>query len=328
MGIERNKVIEASELSAPARFFGKALIELAEPNMYLLDMAEYSIDDGEWQPMEELLRIDNIARKECGIPLRRREVAQPYLLPEETACHNISLRFIIDSEIDLDTCMLGLEDRAHTQIQWNGKQIIAQSSGWYVDHAIETIPLPGIRKGRNLLQVSVPLGKRTNLEYMYLLGSFGVKVCGTSKCIIQFPVQIGLSDITHQGLPFYTGNLSYKFHINTKEHAFVRVPAYRGALVHALVDGKSIGRIVFSPYVLELAGVEPGEHELELVLYGTRQNGFGQLHHTPGIWFYQSPNSWRSTDQLWRYEYHLKEAGILQSPELYNAIFTEGKKKG
>ena len=61
----------------------------------------------------------------------------------------------------------------------------------------------------------------------------------------------------------------------------------------------------------------PGRHEICLKLYGVRQNGFAQLHHTPGVYFYQSPNSWRSAGDLWCYEYQFKPMGILKSPLLY-----------
>ena len=58
-------------------------------------------------------------------------------------------------------------------------------------------------------------------------------------------------------------------------------------------------------------------NEIVLKLYGTRQNGFAQLHHIPGIYFYQSPDSWRSVGDRWTYEYQFKPMGILKSPEIY-----------
>ena len=97
----------------------------------------------------------------------------------------------------------------------------------------------------------------------------------------------------------------------------IRVPRYRGGLVKVLVDGVDRGNIAFSPYSMELTDLEPGKHQVTLKLYGVRQNGFAQLHHTPGIYFYQSPNSWRSGGDLWCYEYQFKPMGILKSPELY-----------
>ena len=82
------------------------------------------------------------------------------------------------------------------------------------------------------------------------------------------------------------------------------------------MDGKDYGNIAFAPYSLEVNGLNPGTHEVALRLYGTRQNGFGQLHHLPTVSFYQSPDSWRSTGDLWTNEYQFKPMGILKSPEL------------
>ena len=121
----------------------------------------------------------------------------------------------------------------------------------------------------------------------------------------------------HQGLPFYTGNVNYHFDVNVQNGFSIRVPHYRGGLVKVFVDGEEAGNIIFSPYVLRLPDLAYGMHRITLKLYGNRQNGFGQLHHTQGVYFYQSPNSWRSAGDLWSYEYQFRPMGILKSPELY-----------
>jgi len=120
-----------------------------------------------------------------------------------------------------------------------------------------------------------------------------------------------------QNLPFYTGNINYHFDIETAESCTLRVPYYRGGLVQVFCDGEDMGRIAFSPYMMKLRDLTPGKHRITLKLYGVRQNGFAQLHHTPGVFFYQSPNSWRSAGDLWCYEYQFKPMGILRSPELF-----------
>ena len=165
----------------------------------------------------------------------------------------------------------------------------------------------------------MPLGEKTDREDYYLLGDFGVRIQGTKKIVTSPVRKLGFGDISVQGLPFYTGNLLYHLKVDAPEGTFtIRVPQYRGGLTEVLVDGESAGEIVFSPYALTVT-TTPGAHEIAVRLYGTRQNGFDQLHHTQGVYFYQSPNSWRSGGDLWTYEYQLKPAGILRSPELYGA---------
>ena len=313
-------------LRKPDFTFENVEIELEEENMLLLDMAEYAVNGGEFFSEEEILRIDNLARKQLGIPLRRKEVCQPYLITPETAKDTLTLRFTFESELAIRGAHLALEDAESADIFLNGETVNKASCGWYVDKAIQKIALPEIRKGKNTLLIAYPIGRRTNLECLYLLGDFGVKVQGTRKTLLAPVRKLGFGDIVPQGLPFYTGNLTYKFRITADGDFTLRIPRYKGALTKIYLDDQPAGSIVFSPYTLKIPASE-GVHELKIKLFQTRINGFGQLHHTPGVYFYQSPNSWRSADDLWTYEYQLKPAGILKSPELYGAKFQtqEGK---
>lgn len=299
--------------------FGTVPVILEEPNMLLLDTAEYAFNGGTFASEDELLRIDNHVRRQLDIPVRRKEVVQPYLVKDEPVRDRLTLRFRIPCEQAISGVRLGIEEPEQAKIVLNGEQIANMDDGWYVDKAIRTVSLPDLAVGENVLEITVPIGRRTNLEYFYLLGDFGVRVEGTKKTVTAPVRRLGFGDMTRQGLPFYTGNLKYCFRVRSEGAFTVRVPSYRGGLVKVFVDDADAGNIAFSPYALTV-NAEPGEHEVQLRLYGTRQNGFAQLHHTPGVYFYQSPNSWRSAGDLWRYEYQLKPAGLLKSPEVYGAV--------
>ena len=317
-------VIDETARKNPDILLRQVEVRLEEPNMLLLDMAEYAFNGGEYASEEELLRIDNVVREELGIPLRRKEVCQLYLIQPEETKDRLQLRFRIKSDIDVPQLKLGLEDADITDIWLNGQKVTAKQDGWYVDRCIETVPLPGLKAGENILDIDVPIGRRTNLEYFYLLGDFGVRVCGSQKTVTEPIRKLGWGDIVSQGLPFYTGNLIYSFKVVSDGDFAVRVPQYRGGLIKVLVDGMEAGNIVFSPYELAVKA-DAGEHLVQLRLYGTRQNGFAQLHHTQGVYFYQSPNSWRSAGDLWSYEYRFKPAGILKSPEIYGGFSPDEK---
>lgn len=298
-------------------------VELEEPNMLLLDIAEYSLNGEDFQPEEEILRIDDKIRQQLKIPCRRKEVTQPYRITQEVLRNTVKLRFRFFSETIVECPYLGLEDADMTQICFNGMPVEKKKAGWFVDRCIEKIMLPPIQKGENLLEISVPVGIRTNLEAFYLLGDFGVVVNGTQKRVTAPISKLGFGDISCQGLPFYTGNILYKFKVSVSENFRICVPRYRGALLKLFIDGRDCGNIAFSPYQKRLPLLQPGIHDVTLRLYGTRQNGFAQLHHTPGLWFYQNPNSYRSKGNRWCYEYQLKEAGILSSPQIYGGNFIE-----
>lgn len=56
---------------------------LEEPNVYLLDIAEYALDDEEYNEAEEILRTDNKLRERLGWQLRRSAFPQPWTVEEE-----------------------------------------------------------------------------------------------------------------------------------------------------------------------------------------------------------------------------------------------------
>ncbi|MBR6790182.1 MAG: hypothetical protein IKM31_04870 [Oscillospiraceae bacterium] len=295
----------------------KAKVTLDEPNVMLLDMAEYAPDDEPFRPEEELLRLDNICRVALGIPTRQKHVVQPYLLKKEKAEHQIRLRFTIDSEIECEGAHIALEDAAECVIRLNGESVPSVIDGWYVDKCIETVALPLLKKGENILEVIVPLSMRSNLEWMYLLGDFGVAVNGRVKKLTAPVRELAFGSFTHQGLPFYTGNLTYEFDLPAKDGVIeLRAGWYAGALLEVYCDGELKGNIVFSPYTIKLEGLADGDHRIGLKFYGTRQNGFGPIHHDLYVDYYQDPNSWRSKGEQWSYEYQLKEFGILRTPEV------------
>jgi hypothetical protein len=188
-----------------------------------------------------------------------------------------------------------------------------------VDKCIGRVPLPGIKAGTNTLEVSMPYGRKVDVEAMYLLGDFGVKVAGTF-CTITEPVRsLGFGDITRQGLPFYGGNLVYHLEAETQGVGLIiKAANYRGHLLKVRVDGKDCGPLVYSPYHMEIPEAGKGRHKIDLVYFGSRVNTFGQLHcvaRDPGFWW--GPNSWRTLDANWSYEYQFWPQGVLKSPEIF-----------
>lgn len=297
-------------------------IELSEPNVSILDLAEYRFDDGEWQPEEEILRIDNKFREKLGYPLRMEAFAQPWTNDkEEGFTHTLSLRFHIETETDLCGVRLAMENDEATRIFLDGVEIKNRQTGWYTDHCIHTTELPGIDKGTHCLQVEIPYNSKVNVEAMFLLGEFSVQVQGRKQTLTTLNKTAGFSDITRQGFPFYGGNITYRIPF-TSEGGEVRVQAtmYRAPVMKAAVDGEEKGYLVFSPYEINLGTLEKGQHLLELTVFGSRVNTFGTLHNCDQKEFWFGPNAWRTQGAQWAYEYQLRPAGLLKAP-----VVTEGK---
>ena len=203
------------------------------------------------------------------------------------------------------------------KIWLDSKRLDLQPEGWFIDRIIHTASLPALEAGTHVLEAEFPLGLNTKLEYMYLLGDFGVNVVGSIKTITAPVRRLAFGDWVHQGLPFYSGNVTYHLEVESGDNLTLRVPHYRGALVGVTVDGVEQPEIIYSPYVCKVNGLKPGKHQVDLTLYATRYNTLAALHHLSSIPFSQGPDCWRSTNDLWNYEYSFVPQGIMSSPRFY-----------
>lgn len=297
------------------RFHDAQLYTKDEPNVYLLDLAEYQLDQGEFQEIEEVLRIDEKCRKLLDYPMANGIDTQPWVSSKQDEIpHTVTLRYCIDSEIEVKNAQLAAEEVC--EVSLNGEAVELKPNGYYVDKSIITYDMPTLRKGSNILIVKVPLGKRISVECMYLLGDFNVSVSGTCKKITSPSETLHFDNITSQGLPFYGGNITYQTEIFAPEDCSAEIFAgkYRGALIKILIDGKDAGRIIFSPYKLSIPYLSMGKHTISFILYGNRANTFASVHnYSSSRWF--GPGHWYAKDERgFCYEYCLKETGILVSP--------------
>ena len=288
-----------------------------EPNVLLLDKAEYRIDREPWQPEEDILKLDNICRRRFGYPPKEEAGAQPWTVKDEKGFPNVlSLRFAVDSLTDT-SASLALESRDKTEIYVNGSLVEEGSSGWFTDEAIEVVKIPPLRRGSNTIELRMPYGEKANVESCYLLGDFGVEVFGKEKRIIPVPEKVVFGDLTRQGMPFYGGNLTYRCKFTAPGgHMRLRAQYFSGPLLGAAVDGKRTGSIAFAPYEVDLGDLEAGEHLLEITAFGNRYHTFGQLHNCDRNYSWFASCSWRTKNDRWSDEYMLKELGILVTPEL------------
>lgn len=310
---EEREVICSFSYHEPVRY------RLSEPNALLVDTAEYRVDspslasDGEWLAEEELLRVNDIAARIAGLPAYNG--AQPWTEPPEVLTHHVDLRFRFTSEIVYEGAYLAIENADMCEIILNGEKAPDGVFGYFTDESIGKRNLPAIREGENELLIRTPIGVRTKVEWCYIMGDFGVRVCGCRKTVTKLPEKLGYSDITSQGLPFYTGNIDYVQPITTPDcFLSVRVSEYRGALVRVFLDGKDMGVIAFDPFTLDFGKVSAGDHTLTLRLFGTRYNAFGALHNADTALDFVDPGAWRTSGCRWCYEYRLRPMGITASP--------------
>mgnify|MGYP004651461067 FL=1 len=313
------EVNSLTEINSVTEFYGdnSVLFELDEPNALLLDTAIYSFDDGAFsENEEELLRIDSGIRRELGWMQWSGNAKQPWCITDEPITHRIKVRFTVNSEIAVSSPYIALEDPETAKIYLNGFEINNTSCGWYVDKAIKKVRLPDLIKGKNTIEIEYPFGKRTTLEWCYLLGDFGVCVNGREKTITEMPKLISHDDITRHFLPFYSGKLTYKYTFELAEDCCLSVNTkrYRASAILASIDGGAQTEMSFSPYIAELGECKAGKHTVDITLYIPRTNAFGPVHDTAAKSDYLGPNTWRTSGDKWSYEYNFYEEGLLSAP--------------
>ncbi|MBQ9747710.1 MAG: hypothetical protein IJV98_02895 [Clostridia bacterium] len=296
----------------------KVAFSLSEPNVLLLDRAEYRIADGEWQPALNILKADDAIREALGYRLRGGHMAQPWLEPlDKDPKDRVSLRYRFDSDIEYEGAKLAMECPEYSTVTLNGEPVPVTVDGWYIDEAsIKTIALPKLKKGVNELVIDLRFGDITQLEAYYLLGSFGVEHHGVESRITKLPDVLYFDDITRQGLPFYGANITYRFTVMGGGRKTLEISRYRGAVIKVYVDGEHKGYIDFPPHRCDLGELSEGEHTVELVFFGNRMNTLGQLHNTGDNIPWANNASWKTTGRFWTDEYMLYPTGILTAPAL------------
>lgn len=292
---------------------------LDEPNVLLLDTAEVALDDGAFAPEEELLR----AFRACGQALHldpNVRTVQPWVFGKEKPTHTATLRFRVHSEIPVSGAHFALENAAVSTVRVNGAPVEMHIDGYFTDRGIDTVPIPALHPGENVIEVTTPIGNTVGLEWCYLLGNFGVRLNGRRRTIVPLPQQLGFDSVTVQNLPFYGADITYRIPVHTHGGALtLTVPHYRGALVRVALDGRDCGAIIYPPYRLALGDAAAGEHLLEVTLYGSRQNCFGPVHMADEKRQWIGPQAWESTGYGWTYEYRLHRMGLLSTPILEEA---------
>lgn len=313
---------KAHEGGAPKKLVCER-VSCDEPNVLLLDYAEYSFDGKEYFPKKNILKIDREYSNKLGIPPRSNyDRAQPWRsrqLGDVCDGKYLYLRFRIQSEIEYECAYLALEGLDRTEVRFNGEFVEMTDCGFYVDKSIRKIALPRIEKGENLLEMKIKIvySNIKGAEYCYLLGDFGVAVEGSEAKIVEQTQTADFVCTNELKMPFFGGNITYECRetVDEDSNLIVKIPEYRGALTRVYLDGDDKGYICFAPYTLDLGLVKKGEHTVSFKLYGNRYNTFGSLH-CKKVKIGELPAMWQPDPPAETHEYLLKELGILKPPTI------------
>ncbi|MBO5763293.1 MAG: hypothetical protein J6R85_05425 [Lentisphaeria bacterium] len=311
-------------------------VTLDEPNVLLLDIAQWRVNGGSWQPEAEILRLNDLARKELGVPPV--DQTQPWAQKISGKVYGtLEIRYTIESRIAVAAPELALEQPESTRIFWDGTEIPFADCGWWTDESLRKTRLPDLAAGSHELILRREYSDKTNVERAYLLGDFGVEVRGDFACITEPVRTLCWGDAARQGLPFYGGNIIYhlEFEVDDAFDGVLHIPsrisdpslnirnymqareisfcAFAGTLLGVALDGKALQPIAFAPFETSFGTLARGKHTLDLTLYGHRQNAFA-ANHLLGRVPWTGPFAWRTRGNQFSMDYLLAPIGILRSP--------------
>ncbi len=289
---------------------------LSEPNVCVLDMAKWRIDEGEWQEKDEMLRVCDKVKKTLGLSTAATNGAQPWCTVYDEPKNKVSIEMTFNSEVEVPNAMVALEDFDISEIRFNGKKIEKQPKGYYVDFSITKVDIGTINKGENSLIITKPFNVVSNLENVFILGDFGVSVKGSKVTLTKQEKTVDFGDWVDQGLAFYGGEVTYRCKIQGGSNAKLGLGLYLAPCVTVALDGEVKGNVSLAPHTVDLGYLSEGEHTLDIKVYASRVNTFGTFHLSDykETWF--GPPAWHTTGDRWAYEYRLEESGLLTAPRL------------
>ena len=280
---------------------------LKQPNVCVLDFAEYACK-GE-HGADEILRVDAKLRRGLGLPLRTPEAIQPWFkkkfMLEKPCGERVTLRFAFGVEKIPSALNLVFEPIAGASLSLNGIHLNRKPARSAWDNCFVWLPLPvyALKRGRNVIEVSFPMEEDSPIEAMYLTGRFGVRAEGHSVTLCRLSKTLSVGDISPQGLPFYSGELVYRFPLAAGKYR-VRVPSFGGALVK--IQNRARG---FAPFEADISS----GGTLKVSVAVTQRNKFGPLHYrgeSRGAFGEFCPS-----DEDFSEDFRLIEQGLFMPPE-------------
>lgn len=290
---------------------------LDEPNILVLDAAKLSVDGASVGGLDEILNLDRLLRQRLGLPLRGGEMVQPWAQKSARQPQaNIRLEFPVAVECPPEAPIyFAMEPMEGQRLFLDGVPLALEETELrWIDACFHVYALPQgcLTLGVHTLALEGVYTPSSGLESMYLLGSFGVWRRKGQMCIGHLPENLRFGNLVHQGLPFYSGKVHYRFALPKQRSFRLELPQIGGSCAAVRYAGERKllpwkGVFAAFPYV-------DGEDELELEVILNRRNTFGPLHRFPLRQPAASPDHFTCEDVT---RYGLYPTGILTAPELY-----------
>ena len=323
-GVSRRRIPrQVRQRRLPARAWE---VSLDEPNAVVLDTPRFRIGGAAWQKPLDILKVDHQVRDALGVRRRGGQMVQPWARSKGTRRRPVPVELAYTFEVrDLPggPLALALETPERFDVTLNGRPLAGDETGaWWVDPSLRKLPVPPgvLVRGRNTLSLRIDYTEDDGLEACFLLGPFGVKLRKNAPVVVAPPTALKPGDWCGQGLPFYSGTVTYRIPVRAKrgrgERIALRFDAHCSSVIRVSCGGRIAGHAAWAPYEVDVTDVLDGSADLCVEVFSSRHNAFGPLHladpHPSSI----GPFSFSTDGAGWQDAYRLKPYGLLKPPVL------------
>lgn len=253
-------------------------VELSEPNVAVID---HFAKDGS-QDLKFILTLDDELHSELNLELRGGVMAEPWCREcDHTIGGDIKIHTSFEAEfLPTGPLWFVIERPELYTMQINGQAVTLVDDGAWHEPAWRKCLLPDglLVSGKNTITLTTRLtNDHPGLETTFLLGNFGVRPCGNSFCLTAPVTELQAGDWTYQGLPFYSGDVTYRTQVSLPSPvhgAAITVKEFASSAVRVRINGQTIGKLLFAP--ARTAAIDlPQTFTLELAVTGSLRNTLG-----------------------------------------------------
>lgn len=297
-----------------------------EPNACVLDWCKWRWKGGEWHDEAEALWADRQVRTDLGIEWRGGEMCQPWYSKlhhkEEYGQLQLSYEFYVDELPAFDVYLAG-ERPELNHYKINGVELHNDDvNDFWVDDCFKKMKIPAgaLKLGRNEVTIDVTFMRTTNIEALYLVGIFGVKLDGRKRTLVAPPALMGCDNYAAYDMPFFTGNLT--FALTPEDYGNILGDAAKDADRIVLTPKDFTGGCVkvtagdkttvlgWDPYEADVTEAYRAGLPIRVTVEGTRINVFGPLHEVAKPAGSCGPGNFVTGGDQWTDDYSLLRSGL------------------